>query len=350
MSMKHTLISTSCHTAVLLITLCFSASGCKDSASISERSVEVPLASLTITPPGGLQPAFSSNTTSYTASVPTAVTSVTVTASPQSSTTTIMIKGVITPAGQGHPVPLGQPGSTTPIEVVASSQNGLESRYTVTVTRRLSGDNRLSDLKVTTSTVLQPLLPRFDTNVLNYTVNVANTVEQVTITATKSDQSATTLMSSAANSVSIGPGINPGQLPVTLGNPGTTTSVSITVTAPSGAAETYSITINRLFSNDSLLSALQVNAGSLDPPFAPDTENYTVKVGLLVPDVTITATKSDPNATMSALGSVIATAGTPTGQVIISPGLGPNPPVGIAVIAQDGVTSTTYNVTVIRGL
>ncbi len=349
--MKYLLISTSHRIATtLLITLCFIASGCSDSASISEQTVEVPLASLTITPLGALQPAFSSNTTSYTATVATAVTSVTVTASPKSSTTTIIINGTITPAGQGYPVSLGQPGSTTPIEVVASSQNGLESRYTITVTRRLSDDNHLSDLKVTASTVLQPLSPGFDANVLNYTVNVATTVEQVTITATKSDQGATMLMSSTANSVSIGPGINPGQLPVTLGTPGTTTSVSITVTAPSGAAKTYSVTINRLFSNDSLLSALQVNADSLDPTFTPDTENYTVRVGLLVGSITITATKSDPNATLSALGSVIATAGTPTGQVTISPGLGPNPPVGITVIAQDGVSSTTYNVTVIRGL
>ena len=351
MSMKHLLVAASHRiAAVCLITLCFIASGCRDSASLSEQTAEVPLTGLTITPSGALQPAFSSNTTSYTATVATAVTSVTVAANPKSTTTTIIINGTITPAGQGHPVSLGQPGSTTPIEVVASSQNGLESRYTITVTRRLSGDNHLSDLKVTTSTVLQPLSPGFDANVLNYTVNVATTVEQVTITATKSDQSATMLMSSVANSVSIGPGINLGQLPVTLGNPGTTTSVSITVTAPNGAAETYSVTINRLFSNDSLLSALQVNAGSLDPPFAPDTENYTVKVGLLVGSITITATKSDPNATLSALGSVIATAGTPTGQVTISPGLGPNPPVGITVIAQDGVNSTTYNVTVIRGL
>lgn len=349
--MKHLLVFTSYRlAAVFLITLCFSVSGCRDSASLSEQTVEVPLSSLTITPPGALQPAFSSNTTSYTANVPTAVTSVTVTASPKSSTTTITINGTSIPAGQGHPVQLGQPGSTTAIEVVASSQNGIESKYTVTITRLLSGDNRLSDLKVTASTVLQPLTPGFDANVRNYTVNVTNTVGQVTITATKSDQSATMLMSSGANSVSIGPGINLGQLLVTLGNPGTTTPVSITVTAPSGAAETYSITIHRLFSNDSLLSALQVNAGSLDPNFAPDTESYTVKVGLLVGSVTITATKSDPNATMSALGAVIATAGTPTGQVTITPGLGPNPPVGITVIAQDGVNRTTYNVTVTRGL
>lgn len=341
MSMKHTLISTSCHTAVLLITLCFSVSGCKDSASISERSVEVPLASLTITPPGALQPAFSSNTTSYTASVPTAVTSVTVTASPQSSTTTIMIKGVITPAGQGHPVPLGQPGSTTSIEVVASSQNGLESAYTITVTRLLSSDNDLSSLSINTGS----FNPAFAPGITTYTVNVATNVTDVTLSATKSDPDAV-----MSGSVLAGAGQASGQATIPLGGPGTSTPVSISVTAPSGIPKTYSLTINRLFSNDSFLSVLQVTTGSLDPPFAPDTENYTVKVGLLVPDVTITATKSDSNATMSALGSVIATAGTPTGQVIISPGLGPNPPVGIAVIAQDGVSSTTYNVTVIRGL
>ncbi len=341
MSMKHTLISTSCHTAVLLITLCFSVSGCKDSASISERSVEVPLASLTITPPGALQPAFSSNTTSYTASVPTAVTSVTVTASPQSSTTTIMIKGVTTPAGQGQPVPLGKPGSTTPIEVVASSQNGLESVYTITVTRLLSSDNDLSSLSINTGS----FNPAFAPGITTYTVNVATNVTDVTLSATKSDPDAV-----MSGSVLAGAGQASGQATIPLGGPGTSTPVSISVTAPSGIPKTYSLTINRLFSNDSFLSVLQVTTGSLDPPFAPDTENYTVKVGLLVPDVTITATKSDPNATMSALGSVIARAGTPIGKVIITPGLGPNPPVGITVIAQDGVTSTTYNITVTRGL
>ncbi|OYT18418.1 MAG: hypothetical protein CCU26_16845, partial [Nitrospira sp. UW-LDO-01] len=181
--------------------------------------------------------------------------------------------------------------------------------------------------------------------ITTYTVNVTTDVTEVTLSATKSDPDAV-----MSGSVLAGTGQTSGQATIPLGGPGTSTPVSISVTAPSGIPKTYSLTINRLFSNDSFLSVLQVTTGSLDPPFAPDTENYTVKVGLLVPDVTITATKSDSNATMSALGSVIATAGTPTGQVIISPGLGPNPPVGIAVIAQDGVSSTTYNVTVIRGL
>ena len=440
-------------TAVFLVTLCLSASGCRDSVSTSENTVEVPLSSLVITPPGTLQPAFSSNITSYTAIVPTVVTSITVTASPKDTTTTILINGTSTPAGQGHPVSLGQPGSTTPIEVVASSQNGIESKYRVAVTR-LSNDNSVSALKVTANNVAQPLAPGIDANTLDYTANVSNTIEQVTVEATKSDQNATMLMSSGLSSVTIGPGINPGQLPITLGGPGTSTLVSLELTAPNGSKKTYQITVTRLSGNNTLrelsvipgtfdrpfdpattaytvtapttaeqvtvtatksdrlaamsgnitagagletgtgtfqlgapgselplsitvaapdpsvvpreyrlivkrplpsnnasLAALTTNAGSFDPPiFTPDRKNYEVKVGLLIGSVTLTATKSDPNATMSALGSVIASPGTPTGQVTVTPGFGIGTPVNIDVRAEDGINSSTYTITVIRGL
>ncbi|HRI39965.1 MAG TPA: cadherin-like beta sandwich domain-containing protein [Nitrospira sp.] len=344
--MKYLLISTSYRTAaILLITLCFIASGCKDSASISEQTVEVPLAGLTITPPGALHPAFSSNTTSYSATVATTVTSVTVTASPKNSMTTIIIDGETTPPGQGHRVSFEQPGLTKTIKVVTSSQNGIESAYTITVTRLLSSDNDLSSLRTNTGS----FNPAFAPGITTYTVNVATDVTDVTLSATKSDPDA--IMS---GSVLAGNGQANGQATIPLGGPGTGTPVSISITAPSGLLKTYSLTINRLFSNNSNLSAMSANTGvttvPLDPVFTPGTVSYAVNVGLLVPDVTIKATKSDPNATMSALGSVIATAGTPTGQVTIMPGLGPNPPVGITVIAQDGVSSTTYNITVTRGL
>lgn len=452
--MKHLLISLSYGiTAVFLITLCFSASGCKDSASISEQTVEVPLSGLTITPAGALQPAFSSNTTSYTATVSTAVTSVTVTARPKDSTTTIIINGTIVSTGQGHPVSLGQPGSTTPIEVIASSQNGVESTYRIAITR-LSADNDISALQVTANNVAQPLTPEVDANTLEYTANVSSTVERVTVIATKSDQNATMLISSGTSSVTVGPGINPGQLQVVLGTQGASTLVSIEMTAPNGSQKTYQITVNRLSGNNTLqalsvipgtfdrsfdpvvtdylvttpttaeqvtvtatksdrlaamsgnvtagagletgtatfglgapgselplsitvaapdptvipreyrvtvkravpsnnatLSALTTSAGSLDPPvFTPDRRNYEVQVGLLVGSITLTATKSDPNATMSALGSVIASPGVPTGQVTVTPGFGIGTTVNIDVRAEDGVNSATYTITAIRGL
>ncbi|MDH4154554.1 MAG: cadherin-like beta sandwich domain-containing protein [Nitrospira sp.] len=453
--MKHLLVSASYRiTAVLLMALCFTPAGCRDSASISEQTVEVPLSSLTITPPGSLQPAFSSNTTTYAATVPTAVTSVTVTASPRDSTTTLIINGVTTPAGQGHPVSLGQPGSTTPIEVVASSQNGIESTYNVTVTR-LSDDDNVSALQVTANSIVQSLDQAFDAKTLDYKADVSNTVQQVTVVATKSDPNATMLMSAGSSTVTIGPGINTGQLPITLSGPGTSTLVSIEITAPNGNTKTYQITVNRLSGNNTLrelsvipgtfnqpfdptitaylvttptiaeqvtvtatksdrlaamsgnvtagtgletgtgifqlgapgseiplsitvaapdptvppreyritvkravpsnnanLSALTTDAGSLDPPiFNPDTKSYDVKVGLLFPgNVKLTATKSDSNATMSALGSVIALPGVPTGQVTITPGFGIGTTVNIDVRAEDGVNSTTYRITAIRGL
>ena len=452
--MKHLFVFVSYHiAAVFLIAFCFSTPGCKDSASISEQTVEVPLSSLAITPPGTLQPSFSSNITSYTATVPTSVASVTVAARPESSTTTIIINGTSIPAGQGHAVSLGQPGSTTPIEVVASSQNGIESTYSVRVTR-LSNDNSLSALKVTANNIAQRLTPEVDADTLDYTADVSHTVGQITVAATKSDQNATMLVSSGTSSVNIGPGVNPGQLPITLGAPGTATLVVVDISAPNGSKRTYTITVTRLSGNNTLqalsvlpgtfdhpfdpastayivttpftagevtvtatksdrlaamsgnvtagagleagteifrlgapgtelplsitvaapdptvlpneyhitvkralpsnnatLSALATSAGSLDPPiFTPDRNSYELKVGLLVGSVTITATKSDPNATMSALNSVIASPGIPTGTVTISPRLGVKEQVDITVIAEDKGTTATYTVFITRGL
>ncbi|MFZ3012636.1 MAG: cadherin-like beta sandwich domain-containing protein [Nitrospira sp.] len=325
----------------LILMIGLSLYGCSDSASVSNEA-QVPLASLTITPPGALQPAFSSNTTSYAAHVPTAVTSITVTASPKDSTATMTINGIPTAAGEGQSVSLDQPGSTKSIHIALASSTGFESTYTVFVTRLVSSDNNLSVLHVSAGS----LDPAFAPGTVNYTVNVSNLIDSVTITATKADADAV-----MSGSVTAGTGVATGQATIPLGAPGSATPVSITVAAPSGLLKIYSLTINRLASTDSTLSALGVSAGSLDPPtFAPSTVNYTVNVGILIGSVTITATKSDPNAVMSALGSVISAAGTPTGQVIIYPGLGPNPPVNILVIAQDGVTSTTYSVTVTRGL
>jgi hypothetical protein len=321
--------------ATLLVALGLSFFGCSDSVSISE-DVAVPLSSLTVTP-GTLQPAFFANTTNYGVNAPTSANSVTVTAVPKDNTTIMTINGTLTAAGQGRSVTLGAPGSTTIITIVLESQNGTESTYTVTVTRLLSSDNNLSALDVTPGN----LNPPFDPDIEDYTVNVGVLVERVDVSATKSDPNAV-----MSGSVSAGAGTASGQATIQLGGPGSSTPVSITVTAPNGTAKTYHITVNRLSSDDNL-SALTVMPGTLLPAFNSGIQDYTVDVATDITEVTVTATKSDSNAVLS--GSIPDPGtGQATGQATIPlNGAGTPTSISITVTAPSGV-SKTYSITVSR--
>jgi hypothetical protein len=85
----------------------------------------------------------------------------------------------------------------------------------------------------------------------------------------------------------------------------------------------------------------------LDPDFASGILSYTVDVTNNVDSVIISATKSDPNAVISAFGSVIAASGTPTGHVSV-PLKGKRTEVDITVHAQDGLSTKTYTITILR--
>ncbi|MFZ1804447.1 MAG: cadherin-like beta sandwich domain-containing protein, partial [Nitrospira sp.] len=123
----------------LILAISLGAYGCADTASISE-DVAAPLSNLTVTP-GTLQPGFSANATNYAVNAPTSATSVTVTAVPKDNTAIVTIDGFVTAQ---RSVTLGGPGSTKTILIVVETLNGLETTYTVTVTRLLSSDNNLS--------------------------------------------------------------------------------------------------------------------------------------------------------------------------------------------------------------
>jgi hypothetical protein len=323
--------------AVLFLAMGLSAYGCSDSVSVLEN-VEVPLSSLTVTP-GSLRPAFLSNTTSYTVNAPTSADSVTVTATPKDSTTTMTINGIPTATGQGRSVLLGPPGSITSIAIVLESLNGTESTYTVNVTRLLSSDNNLSALDVTPGN----LNPPFDPDIEDYTATVGVLVDSVTVSATKSDPNA----SMRIGSVTVPPGTASGQATISLGAPGTPTPVSIEVTAPNGSKKAYRIIVNRAApSSNNNLSALTITPGALDPAFNAATLSYIVNVAPNVTSVEVSATKADPDAVMS--GDVTAGTGSASGQATIPlDGPGTSKVVSITVTAPSGVFKT-YSITVNR--
>jgi len=223
-----------------------------------------------------------------------------------------------------------------------TAQNGIDSRtYTVTVHRAASDDSTLSALSVTANSVAHPV----DLNTPPYTVNVATNVTTVDVSATKSDPNAVMAIGSETFPAGIASG---SVLDIPIGAPGSDTPISIIVTAQNGVdSKTYTVTVHRAASDDSTLSALSVTANSVAHPVDLNTPPYTVDVDNSVTSVVISATKSDPQATMSALGSVIAPPGVPDGQVPVIL-IGATTEVVITVIAQDTTSQTPYTINVIQ--
>jgi hypothetical protein len=289
------------------------------------------LQSLTVSP-SGLSPSFRSDRTVYALNVGGRVETVTVTATLQESNSSLTINGTPARSGQARSISLRPDGSSTEIQIIVSAPNGSQKPYVITVNRaELSSDNNLEALDVTPGT----LEPEFSPGTETYAVDVAHTVTNVTVTATKSDP----------NAVLSGDVPNGGRATIQLDGPGTSKTVSMTVTAPDGSPKTYRVTVNRLVpSSDNNLSSLTVAPGSLSPGFSPNVLNYEVSSS--AGSLTVSATKSDPDAVMS--GSLSAGTGVATGQATIPlGGTGAITRISIIVRAPNG-TSKNYTVTVSR--
>ncbi len=245
--------------------------------------------------PGTLDPAFTANRTSYTVNVASSVTSVTVTPRLQDSSAGMTVNGQATDSGQGRTVTLNGEGSSTVINIVVTAPNGSQKIYSITVERaEQASNNNLQSLTVSPG----DLVPAFRANRRTYSVDVAENVTSVTVSATKADPNAV-----MSGSVTAGAGTASGQATISLEGPGTATPVTITVTAPSGPSKSYAITVERAAqASNNNLSALTISPGALDPAFNPSTTNYTVSVASNVTSITVTADLQDTNASMTING------------------------------------------------
>jgi Tfp pilus assembly protein PilV len=226
-------------------------------------------------------------------------------------------------------VTLGAAGSSTPISIIVTAPNGSQKPYSVVVNRAaLGGNNNLQSLSVSPGS----LSPVFNANTQDYTVNVTSDVGSVTVTAIPQDGSATVSINGQTTT----------SRSVTLGGVGSSTLVSIIVTAPNGSQKPYSVIVNRaVASGNAGLSSLTVSAGTLTPTFlapgTPGMPGYTV--GVLpntVTSFTVTAVKADLSATLTISPSATVNP-LPAGNTVFT----------IVVTAQAG-NSLTYFVTVTR--
>ncbi|MEC0226681.1 cadherin-like beta sandwich domain-containing protein [Paenibacillus alba] len=212
------------------------------------------------------------NKYTYSASVPYA-------------TSSISLTGVLTdPAASftinGSAASTGMPSGQIPLNLGAneimvktkSSKLTVEMTYKINVTRQLNTEARLSSLEVSPGSFEQS----FSSDNLNYTMaDVANATSALRVTPT---------LLETATGASVRINVNNGEyMPLSNGE-GTdiplqvgSNLIKVEVTAEEASIKkTYTITVNRKSNTEARLKSLEVSPGSFEQPFSSDNLNYTM--------------------------------------------------------------------------
>jgi len=283
---------------------------------------------------GALSPVFAAGTFTYTASVGNNIASITATPTTTSTAATVTVNGIaVASKSASGPIAL-KVGSNVISVVVAASGGSPTTTYTVTVTRAGSIEDRLSALKLSAGI----LSPAFTPAGLNYTANIANTVNSITVTPTTVDANSTVTV----NGTAVVSGTASGLLPMVVGGDN---QVTIVVTAQNGTAtRTYTVIISRAASTNAKLSSLTTSAGVLSPAFNNTITSYTRAVPNTTTSITIAPTTADPNAIVFVNGTQVIS-GTASGSIALNAGANV---INTVVHAQDDTTQITYTITVNR--
>ena len=280
-----------------------------------------------------LTPAFHYTTTSYTASVTNATTSIKVTPVAADVNATVKINGTPVKSGTASaPLPL-KAGPNT-INTIVTAQNGTSARlYAIIVTRAPSTNANLAALSLSNGT----LSPAFATGTTGYTVSVNTT--SITVTPTASDATATVTV----NGKTVASGAASTAIPLAVGH----NTITTTVTAQDGTTtNTYTITVTRL-SNNANLANLKLNSGNiaLSPTFNYASTSYTASVANATTMAMVTPVTSDVNAAIKVNGMAVIS-GTASANLPLA--VGSNNIITTTVTAQDGLTTKTYTITITR--
>jgi len=182
-----------------------------------------------------------------------------------------------------------------------------------------------------------PVTPAFVAGTTSYTINVVNGASSMTFAPVTADANATLTI----NGISNPSGVTSAPVSLNVGS----NVINIVVTAQDGVTtKTYTITVTRAASSVATLSNLVPSAGSLYPIFSPGSTGYTETVTHATATMTVTPTTTDPTATVTVNGTAV-TSGTASASLPLTVGTNN---INIVVTAQDGTTTQTYTITVLR--
>ena len=269
------------------------------------KSSDNTLSSITVSE-GNLSPEFNQNTTAYTVNVGGSIDSIDIEATLSDSRASIL-------SGTGtHNLNVGN----NTITITVESESGARQNYVINVVRAKKENNDLLTLTVDGNPVKD-----FNKDTLEYTL------DNVVYTKTSIEIGATTVDSDATISG--------------LGTKGLTTGLNtfeIAVTAQNGTIKTYKINITRNKNNNANLSILAVTGYALVPTFNSEIYDYEVTVEATKEKLSpteVTAILEDSNATVAKQEEI--TLSTTQDNYYT-----------VTVTAEDGQTTKTYTIKVIR--
>ena len=245
-------------------------------------------------------------------------------------TTSLLLNGAVDDTGKAKVTGLGtvnlEVGENT-FTILVTAEDGSTRDYTITV-YRLSNENKLSSLTVT-SNPLSSLSPSFsDTFYGDYSYTYDATVTEVVVSATVKDTDKAKVAIYDSSDVDLD--VLTSDLNSQTKTFGLETSnVIVMVTAEDGTVQNYSVNLSRAKSSDSTLKELSLDKYALSPEFSSQTKKYTAEVDASVTEVTVNAV---PNSLYGKIKEIKGNTGFDFGINQIE----------VIVEAEDGSTSSYF--------
>ncbi|KQY94362.1 hypothetical protein ASD24_02030 [Paenibacillus sp. Root52] len=219
------------------------------------------------------------------------------------------------------------------VQIIVTAEDGNSNTYNLIVKRTslLSENADLGGLTLSSGT----LSPAFASEKEVYDVEVEDTINNITITATTDDSNATFTVN--GDVVTSGQASNPISLNAE------SNSITIVVTAANGQTKTYTIHVTRQVatpSQDATLTAIMVSGLNLTPAFSRDVEQYTASVSSSTNSLLVSVTPVQEGASVQ----INSTSGN-SAKIALENGRNT---VTIEVTAPNGSTKKTYTLLITR--
>lgn len=238
----------------------------------------------------------------YTVYLDEGITTATITATPEVNTTTYKLLDNAT-------IKLG----TNVKRVMAIAEDGTTKTYIITLIRPANSNNYLADIELSQG----KLEPSFNKEILEYTFTVENEVKSIKVTGIK-EHYLSTVTGNGTYSLAVGEN-----------------EIMITVKAEDGSTRTYLLTIIRKPNSNAYLKAITTSHGVLEPsPFNKETLEYTINVDYTVNSIKLTGTPEVNTTVVTGSGTYQIYTGSNFFELV--------------TLAEDGVTSLTYKIQVIK--